>query len=1193
MSTKLVKYRLSDQIGKINQMVHVKKVEIFGFKSFGFKNTTVQFEPGLISISGPNGSGKSNILDAIIFAMGENKPKVMRVDKLRSLIHDIEGNRRGPKMARSSVHFDNSDRKIPVDSDTVEITREMDDKGENNYFLNKKKTNRGHILDLLDVANAGLGQLNAVQQGTVTRISEFSSEEKRKTIEDLVGLSYFDEKKSESLKQLEDADRRLEIALAKMGEIKKRIDELEEERNQKLRSDLLQRELNRYNAINAANKMKIVLAQKTSKQSSLSEITSKIEILEEERAQIKQEIDNLESQKAKLMQEADNYNQAKSTIDSDLSLAMQQYEVYNSEIIASTKRLEQIDSRFLEIKSELEDISNSRNNMESKMSIVKNTINETNIKIKKINEDMKEVDSIRHQILEDQSKISSKKLEIDAKIKNLTEQLNSTKLKLSKVQSEKEENENKINLNSNKLSEMELDVKTLSNLETRLGIKKNNHKATIEELNNRISKLNLKKSKILKDSEELKFILEKSSKAASQYETKIKTVKEIMHEDYTVAKLKEDADKLGIDGLVYQMISWEKQYERAVLAASSDWIKAIVVKDFATLLGIAEVARSKNLPKLKIIPIDGIPNFNLSLPNHPGIIGVLSDYVQCKSEYSALKTFLFGNVILVDSRESAYNISKSGYKAVTIKGEFFEAKGGGVVIDINSKISKLTKIISLSSSIDGLLQSIGLLKKYILKKQNIVDKIEISKKNYSDRLLISEKDLASTNESHSNLKARLVSANKMKLQLMDRISNLNSKNKILSGEVSTIESHLESLNERISLVEENYASGEQTRISNELAKINSKKSEIEKSHTTIMNEYRDRSSQLAKLESENNRFTSQSKTLIGEETSLRLQHQELENKIKTLEKEKESKQEILEKLREKEQELISTSGTSIGEIKEYDDKLKVLSDKNQIITKEVNSLERQSDSLNRDLHDLVETEINLQKLLETFGFDVNMETFDVEPIVQGLSAELNTLNALNAKAPETYLEVSYGYRSMSTRKNSLEEERNSIVKFIESIEKDKRQTFLTAFDVVDKEIRLIFNKMTGGEAWLELQNEDDIFNSGISYLIQFRNKPKRESTSISGGEKTLAAIVFVLALQKLKPSPFYLFDEVDAHLDAPNAEKLSKILEERSQESQFIMVSLKDSVVNKAKLIYGVYPKNGVSHIVTYKDKRMPSVKTS
>ena len=71
-------------------MVHIKKVEIFGFKSFGFKNTIVEFEPGLISISGPNGSGKSNILDAVTFALGENKPTVMRAPSLRALMHDIE-----------------------------------------------------------------------------------------------------------------------------------------------------------------------------------------------------------------------------------------------------------------------------------------------------------------------------------------------------------------------------------------------------------------------------------------------------------------------------------------------------------------------------------------------------------------------------------------------------------------------------------------------------------------------------------------------------------------------------------------------------------------------------------------------------------------------------------------------------------------------------------------------------------------------------------------------------------------------------------------------------------------------------------------------------------------------------------------------------------------------------------------------
>jgi chromosome segregation protein len=548
--------------------------------------------------------------------------------------------------------------------------------------------------------------------------------------------------------------------------------------------------------------------------------------------------------------------------------------------------------------------------------------------------------------------------------------------------------------------------------------------------------------------------------------------------------------------------------------------------------------------------------------------------------------------VLTNSRETAYNLSQSGYKAVTLDGEFFEAKGGTVVIDINSKISKLTKLISMSSDIDGLFQSISIIKKYMLKKKYSLKKIDDSIQSYTTRLSISEKSLVSANENYDNLKSRISSATNMKEQLTKKISELTSRHLNIKSEISVHESHVISLNERVLIVEENYASGEQTRIATELSKINIKKSDIEKSHTTIMNEFREKSSQLITLQTQDTKEQSQSNRLYDEESSLNLEVQEIETKIQELEKQKELKNTILVNLREQEQELIATSGSSIGELKESDDKLKILSENNSNLTKQINILERQSDSLNRDLRDLKETESKLHQIMTAFGFKKDMDTFDVESVVQGLTSELNSLSALNAKAPETYIETSNGYRAMSTRKNSLEQERISILDFIKSVEKDKRQTFLDAFDTVDKEIRLIFNKMTGGNAWLELQNEDDIFTSGISYIIQFKDKPKRESTSISGGEKTLAAVVFVLALQKLQPSPFYLFDEVDAHLDSPNAEKLSVILEERSKESQFIMVSLKDSVVEKAKLIYGVFQKNGVSHVVVYKDKRMPSLRT-
>jgi len=1156
-------------------MVHITKVEIFGFKSFGFKNTIIDFEPGLISISGPNGSGKSNILDAIIFALGENRPKVMRADKLKSLIHDIEGNRRGVKrIARASVHLDNSDRKIPVDSDSVEITREMDDKGENIYYLNKKKTLRNRILDLLDVANASLHQLNNVQQGTITRISEFSSDEKREVIEELIGLKFFDEKKSESEKQLMIADQRLEVAMAKMGEVKKQIDNLEEERNLKLRYDFISRAINRLNAIEAATAIKSILVDKTSKERSLNSLTSENKKFRDELIVIKKQTHDRESEKQDFMAEADAYNQAKASMDSQLSGAMQKFEEVNSVIATNKKRLQQIEKRVPELKEEIGIFLEDKNSSESDSLDLEELFKKIDVKKEKIDEELKLLDSDLREVLSQQSQAASKKHDVDLKIKNLVDVLNHAKLTLSKFESEKKDFETKITLNANRNNQVIQESKNLEQIKQKLENVITNHKGTIVELKSRISALDIKRLKFENDLDELNLILEKSSKAANQFETKIRVVKSTMHEDYSIAKLKENAEQLGILGLVYELISWDKQYERPILAAGSDWIKALIVKDFSTLISLGEFARFKKLPKLKIIPIDAIPNFNLEPPKEKGVIGILSDHVKCDSKFVPIKKFLFGNIILTDTKESAHKISKAGYKSVSMNGEFFDAKSSAVVIDINSKISKLTKIISQSTSVEGLIQSNHLLKKYVQKKKNSLGKINGAISKYARRLSISETGLATSTQSYADLEIKITRAKNLTNTLSARIGEHQRKKEHHETEIVKQNSYVSSLEQRITLVRDNYEDGGQNRISNKLAQLNEKKFELQNQQSKIVSEH------------------NQVRTLYDENSLLNDEKNEINSSMQNLENQKEIANKELVELRGKEQEIISTSGTSVSQLQEFDKALKEFNEKEKSLTREISGIERQSDSLRRDLKELYEKEKNTKKIIGVYGFDETIETFDVKLILQPLLAEQRTLTELNARAPATYLEISNGYRSMSTRKNSLEEERTSIVRFIEGIEKEKRQTFLDAFDIVDKEIHIIFSKMTGGNAWLELENEDDIFSSGISYVIQFQNKPKRESTSISGGEKTLAAVVFVLALQKLKPSPFYLFDEVDAHLDAPNAEKLGKILEERSRESQFLMVSLKDSIVQRAKLIYGVFPKNGVSHVVTYKDKRMPSMTT-
>ena len=1173
-------------------MVHIRKVEIFGFKSFGFKNTTVDFEPGLVSISGPNGSGKSNILDAVIFALGENRPKIMRADKLRSLIHDIEGEgRRGPKMTRVSVHLDNSDRKIPIDSNMVTVTREMDDKGEYIYYLNQKKDKREHILDLLEVANAGLHQLNVVQQGTVTRISEFTPEEKRQAIEDLIGLSFFDEKKLESEKQLIESDRKLEVALAKMDEIKKRIDELEVERNRKLRHDMLEDELNRLRAISAAKDLKTIRTSKLSQERNLHAISSEIKKFEEERSIIRKAQHELNTQKSKFMEEVNAYNQAKSSIDSQISEALQKSESANSRIITSKRRLEQLDTRLPQIKTDLEQLDQQRSDLEPKIEQLRQAIRTAKESQKSISEQIRLVDSELVGVLKEQSRISSRKIESDDKVRNLVERLNSAKLALYRHESEQKDIESKVEKNTISVQNFNDEQTKLSGFAERLNGVISNHKATIAELKSRIAQLNTKRVKGAQDVDDLALILDKASKAAAQYETQIRTIKGIMHEDYSISHLKEDASKLGIEGLVYEIFSWDKHHERAILAVGSDWLKAAVVKDFATLASLAEVVRTRKLPRLKIIPIDAIPPLRPTVPEDHDVIGILSDYIRCDDKFSSIRTFLFGNVLLVMSSEAAHRLSEQGYKTVTLDGEYFEAKANAVTLDINSKISKITKIISLSSSIEGLNQSIHLLKKYLQKRKGSLKIFDDRLEDYKNRLAISETGLANTITQYSDLKARLSQLVEFQDNCIKRNSQLGRRKEHLLAEAAKQKSYISSLEERISLVQENYADTGQSRVASDIERLNERKLILVPQQTELVAELREKESELASLGASEESAKQKMKTLHEDNSTLTKEKHEHEVSIRILEKEKETSDAQLVSLREKEQQLILTSGTSVSQLQDFDAKLEDLNEKERAQSKEIGTRERQSDSINRDLKDLIESETKIQKILDMYGFDDSLEIFEVESILPYLEKERNSLtSSLNAVAPVRYIEVSEGYRSMSTRKNELQEERNSIVKFIEEIEKDKRQTFLNAFDTVDKEIRNAFSRMTGGNAWLEIQNEDDVFSSGLSYMIQFPNKPKRESTSISGGEKTLAAVVFVLALQKLKPSPFYLFDEVDAHLDAPNAERLSIIIEERSKGSQFIMVSLKDSVVEKARLIYGVFPKNGVSNVVMYKDKRLPSM---
>jgi len=420
-------------------LVYIKKLEIYGFKSFGFKNTILHLNNGLVAVTGPNGSGKSNIFDAIMFALGENSPKLLRVDKFQSLFHDSENS--SHRLVRVNLTFDNSDRGIPIDMDSVSMSREMEGQtGESQYYLNGKKVSKNTILELLEIIVAVPNKLNIVQQGMITRISELNSEERRKIIEDIVGLSYFDDKKNESMKQLDESDRRLEVALARMDEIKKRINELEAERNDQLRYTFIESQLKKFKAIKYSNKIRYLADQVSSRKKLLDNNESNLAVLSKEHEELRMEIDRIDTEKSNFMSQVDASNKSKAQIDTKLTNVIYQLEREKAIIKEAKIRMTSIEDRFAFIESEDKKIEpeiessskllndrkvNSEENR-SGLARMKNELETLNIRIDEISGHVNRNKKFREMLFQKKSRILEIESHIKVNIAKLEERKNLT-----------------------------------------------------------------------------------------------------------------------------------------------------------------------------------------------------------------------------------------------------------------------------------------------------------------------------------------------------------------------------------------------------------------------------------------------------------------------------------------------------------------------------------------------------------------------------------------------------------------------------------------------------------------------------------------------------------------------------------------------------------------------------------------------
>ena len=1171
-------------------MVFIKRIDLRGFKTFN-KKVSISLGKGFTVITGPNGSGKSNILDSLKFALGELSPKELRGRNLSDLVHKSQGE--GARSAYVAVQFDNSDRKLPVDSDLVTISREFAKGGEGVYRLNGRRMPRKQVQDIMSSADIQVTGFNLISQHAITRLAEISPEERRKILEGLTGIGTFETKKALAKVELQDADMNLKIAAARVDEVRQRIEQLERERNDLLRYNLLKDEINNQQA-------RILSAQILSLESQQSEISRTLEQEQSKLDQVRQEREGLTQQRAKIEEERSRFEEKTVTQG-------------NKELFDLERRIADASKGVIEAKSTAETAKNLVTTRFRQRDAFTKQAEEMELSIRPLSSSIKSLQSHK-KVLEEKLEESTTKLEkIIQKVAASRESLDQDSRHLQEVQDEIDGLGKELaNLTAqSKGSSTKLDL-TASHLQT-LEARQKEFTQLSEELKNRIKemeKLHKEEEKRLesiesktkeygelkdqrrKEIDEAFDIAKKARVTVVEFNTQKNMVDDLGAEDKAIEKIEEMADEgalKGIHGRLEDLIKFPEEYRKAVQAASGGWMKSLVVKNLEVAIRCVESLKRTKLGRVKIVPLDDLelPDQETDFEESSGVIGPLSKVVKSDKIISPAVRFVFGDTILATTQRAAFLTASKGQRCVVTSGDLYEP-GGGLESGYYRAPLEISSLVPRSTALESLEKTVKSLETVVQRSRSDVDRIE---KELGELL----EDRVSAAKTREALARDVETAKKSFERTRGFLQQTTRRIEGMQSSMTKEQALLKETAEKQAEMKRRLTVIEDERVRLRIDPRRSALSQLERERDQASKENQATLREKLELDSRLSKEQSTLETLRPGIDQIRIQLRALESEVSREETRATAAAERLETLdkemkefgQEKER-LLGNLDSVAGERKKYEKQFAEVEQATRKLLQMMDPLNAKVTDLKASLREADAELVIFKSQLRSLGHDTPLETHpdlikEAEEMKRVLEQERDEIGAINQLAAQQYESQKEGYKHLSVRIGQLEQEKLKIINTMNELERQKLDTFMDAYNKVNETFQTIFGEMTGGEGngKMVLDNPENPFEGGLDILLQFPGKTMLTIGSASGGEKSVSTVCYLLALQQIHPMPFYVMDEIDAHLDVLNAKRLASLIRSRSSLSQFIVISLKDSTISQAERVFGVFIDKGSSQIVS------------
>jgi len=1160
-------------------MLYLKGVELENFKSFKGE-VTIPLVRGFTAITGPNGSGKSNIGDAIQFVLGTKSNKNIRADNVRDLIFNGGGGGKPARYCKVTLIFANDvgesgQRRMSVDSDEVRFIRHVRLTKSGNsvsvYKLNDEDSSRNHFRLLLAEANASADGYNIVLQGDVTNLAKMTPRTRRKVLDKVAGVTAYDDEIRRANSQRDKVDEFIERIFILQTELSDQLGKLKKERETALRAKEIIAEL---------NSARITLLQ--SKHRSRFD---EIHFLSDEQVRYNSEATGLrEEVKA-------GEKELLSLDDKVVELERQITEILGDDAAVLMERINKLHRDIDRRGDQITDAEGARSEACEDIKILLAEEEEAKAALGQHSAERDSATSVMEEAAialktaeEAENKARDALLAGDKKTHQLTRDLGKSveavtvaQEALAKAQLGRDRAAQHVEMTAQRfadaqeqVSELQLAVDDLKLEGEEMG--ESDPDKERANLGKELITLQTSEQKLAQEADNLEVQFRTAGRQLVVKRTELESHaggrSGMVAAVQQLLQLRDSGEINGIIGTVSELCRPSDSTHELALATAigAGGMSGIVVEDDAVASKCMQWLRENKVGRAMFLPLNKLQSSrpagrSVMVAREPDVIGFAWELLEYDPRVEAAVRYVLRDTLLVKDLATARR-NMGGVRLVTLRGDVTERGGamqGGSPMKIKSGFGgqlagaseveelqvEVDRLQLLSEVANGALGECRNQQRLLRERINVMtsDDSSLRLRQWREELRLGEERLSKAKGIVHEVSKQLAAAEK---GLKVRSDGLASAK--ISFEQATDDRNIASTTLQEASpqhLQKMLRDSQELRVKAESQKaLASGTLSSGEGHGDI---YVERVGEI----------TTRREKLAAENVDRSQRIQELEGEIVTLKAELDTTS--------------STHSQVIEEHKELDDERLRFSEDRAALRATLGQRAANAETLTNRANELTlsiqHKRESLDELIAEMA-DINIEPLKADAIlppvgeaekkVNQLQRRVESIGPVNMLAIEKYDATAERVNALKGDNKNLTSRRKELIAIAERLEKQRKRRLLAVLKEVDRNFRTVYNELSGGRGELFLENPDEPFKGGLSMWAQPPGKSNRvKLEQLSGGEQSIASLALIFAIQDYDPSPFYYFDEVDQNLDSVNAELVAAMCSRRSQQAQFIQVTLR------------------------------------